>query len=138
MRAFTFFDLALLGSANFASPCATVLTSGGGDTFDCYSVNSDVTSLPPGGTGFADNWILADGAYLHPYGDSFDSYSVGFTGTMSADEEFLVGKGTAWSGDWLTEDVRKFGDTFDTYAVAAPTAATLNDGTGFSEAWKYG
>jgi hypothetical protein len=57
---------------------------------------------------------------------------------MSADESFMTGKDAAFSGDWITEDARKFGDSFDTYTVANPTAATLNDGTGFSEEWKYG
>lgn len=76
------------------SPCAVVLTNGGGDTFDCY-VDGAATALPSSaGTGFSGIWYAGDNPFNTPLGDTFDSYADG-----AVVDSTLTG-GTGFADSW--------------------------------------
>jgi len=119
--------------------CAVTLTNGGGDSFDCYTVGVFVPVSA--GTGLSGVWISGDNLTGFVYGDSFDSYTVEatpLTQSLAADESYTTGTGTAFSGAWILEVERLFGDDFNSYTVEDPLTQTLNSGTGFSAAWITG
>jgi len=73
--------------------CAAVIADGGGDTFDCYDEGNAVTEfLNTAGTGFSALWQVVEEGGAYPYGDSFDSYSVGIKGTLTSATGFVDGK----------------------------------------------
>lgn len=72
--------------------CTVVITNGGGDTFDCYDVET-VTTFKDGGTGFTGVWIQADSPFGYVYGDTFDTYPVGAAGVLN--------DGTGSTGAWI-------------------------------------
>jgi hypothetical protein len=142
VRAFTFFDLAFLGgvSLNAADCDPGMAADGGGDNFECIPVNTYTTLLfPIAGVGFSAGMKAGDSPFGYVYGDSFDNYSVAFTGTMTLSESYSGGLEAAFSGDWITMDAQPiYMDDFDSYTVEDPLAQTMNSGTGFSAAWQYG
>lgn len=89
--------LRIAGASSFDPALCAVddLTGGGGDTFDCYEEGDYSTGgLPAGaGTGLEGLWMLSDG-YNDNFGDLFETYPVGATGTMN--------DGTGFSGAWST------------------------------------
>lgn len=68
--------------------CILAVTGGGGDTFDCYTVSSSVTSLQDGGTSFTGLWLISNSYVRYSFGDNFDEYAVGPTGPMAGGEGF--------------------------------------------------
>jgi hypothetical protein len=142
VRAFTFFDLAFLGGVSINLPDCDpgMAAGGGGSNFECLNAGVDFTSgIPVSGVGFAAGMQVGNSPFFFTYGDTFDSYAVGETGTLSADESFDTGEGTAWSGDWITMDSHDIlVDDYDSYTVEDPLVQTMNSGTGFSAAWEYG
>jgi len=75
------------------------IATGGGDTFDCYTVEalSYPTNLPhDAGTGFTGLWFFDNSVEFPMTGDDLDSYPVGAvtSGTLSG--------GTGFTGAWLT------------------------------------
>ncbi len=72
--------------------CETVITGGGGDSFDCHTIGDMVDwDLENCGTAFSGNWIFGD-SMVNVYGDSFDFYTVGFA--------TLLNGGTGFSFEW--------------------------------------
>lgn len=73
-------------------PCVVTIANGGGDTFNCYDVET-VTTLKNGGTAFSGLWALGSSPFANGLGDTFDTYTVGPAGTLSA--------GTGFTGNWV-------------------------------------
>lgn len=77
--------------------CAVVLLiTGGGDKFDCYSLsrpNEVFMGLPDAGTNFTGLWLYGDNPFGSPYGDTFQSYTVGPAINLT--------DGTGFTGGWI-------------------------------------
>lgn len=98
------------------------ILNGGGNTFECYAageIDDKANPLPLAGTGIAQQ-LVGDSPYGSPYGDTFESYTVGqlVDGVPPTDTRITSTR----VGD--SPYGMSYGDTFETYPVGA-----LSDGT---------
>lgn len=107
--------------------CAMPLSNGGGDSFDCYTVEDPIVQTLNSGTAWAAAWVLTDrGGWAW---DWLDAYSVG-----PCQAAALVG-GVGWFAHWfLTKSIAGIQayEWFD-YTVQDPVTSILSDGDGWEE-----
>lgn len=101
MTGATFLDVAFVAALNQAASgvvdaCAVVFfgsITGGGDSFECYSVANPVVVTLSGGNSWTGAWRYAVGYSGQQAMDTFETYGTGAISTLN--------DGLGWTGAWV-------------------------------------
>lgn len=113
--------------------CGVDIIDGGGDTFDCYTLEDDVQiTVLNRGTLLSGAWIHSASELNNPRGDTFEAY------TPEDDVQTTdLNGGQAFSGSWIhSKGISEAGeDTFEDYTDGVYATDTMSEGSGFTGNW---